>query len=143
MFDVVCHTDVSLPLSSHRPTSDRRSSAVGVSRGNNNKVNEQSLRSRMWKSGGDGGDGGGALAVLVLAAGGRDAGLGQEELPAGTHAHLEQPLGVSGDPLLAQRQARHAHRLGVQHQLQQREQTVRQCQSQRRRRQRVGRVSEP
>lgn len=58
-----------------------------------------------------------SLALLVLAAGGGDLGLGQEELPAGTHAHLEETLGVSGNPFSALRQARHAHRLGVQHQL--------------------------
>lgn len=63
------------------------------------------------------GNGSVSLALLVLAAGGGDLGLGQEELPAGTHAHLEETLGVSGNPFGALRQARHAHRLGVQHQL--------------------------
>lgn len=58
-----------------------------------------------------------SLTLLVLAAGGGDLGLGQEELPAGTHAHLEETLGVSGNPFGALGQARHAHRLGVQHQL--------------------------
>lgn len=64
-----------------------------------------------------------SLTLLVLAAGGGDLGLGQEELPAGTHAHLEETLGVSGNPFGALRQARHAHRLGVQHQLRHNNQT--------------------
>lgn len=57
------------------------------------------------------------LTLLILTAGGRDPGLGQEELPAGADAHLEEALGIPGNVSFAQRQSLHAHRLGVQHQL--------------------------
>lgn len=57
------------------------------------------------------------LTLLILTARGSDPGLGQEELPAGTDTHLEEALSIPGNIAFAQRQIRHAHRLGVQHQL--------------------------
>lgn len=57
------------------------------------------------------------LAVLILAAGGGDPSLGQEELAAGTDTDLIETLSVSRNPFLAQGQARHAHGLSIQHQL--------------------------
>lgn len=57
------------------------------------------------------------LAVLIFTASGCSSRFGQEELPAGTDADLEETLGISRDPFLAQGQAWHAHRLCIQHQL--------------------------
>lgn len=58
------------------------------------------------------------LAFLVLAAGGGDSGLGQEEFSAGADADLVETLSISGNALFAQGKPRHSHRLSVQHQLQ-------------------------
>ncbi len=57
------------------------------------------------------------LALLILAAGGGDPSLGQEQLAAGTDTDLVETLSISRNPSFAQGQARHAHRLSIQHQL--------------------------
>lgn len=58
-----------------------------------------------------------SLTILILTARGGEPGLGQEELPAGTDTHLEEALSIPRILSFVQRQVRHPHRLGVQHQL--------------------------
>lgn len=57
------------------------------------------------------------LALLIIAASGGSSSFGQEELPAGTDTDLVETLSSSRNPFLAHGQARHAHRLSIQHQL--------------------------